>query len=79
MPHNYKTRKSTRRMKQRHQNCFYCKCPLHAKNRTIDHKRPIADGGSHLASNLVMACKPCNEEKGDMDFKQFCKSKGVEI
>lgn len=45
--------------------CFYCKKPLSNKTLTIDHRIPLARGGSHWPANLVPCCKPCNSRKGD--------------
>tara|TARA_B100001996_G_scaffold381081_1_gene369809 strand:- start:1401 stop:1949 length:549 start_codon:yes stop_codon:yes gene_type:complete len=43
--------------------CQYCstiKEPL-----TIDHVKPKVRGGLDIWENLVTACKPCNQKKGD--------------
>ncbi len=43
--------------------CQYCsslKGPL-----TIDHVKPKVHGGLDVWENLVTACKPCNQKKGD--------------
>ena len=43
--------------------CQYCstlKEPL-----TIDHVKPKVKGGLDIWENLVTACKPCNQKKGD--------------
>ena len=43
--------------------CQYCgvsKTPL-----TIDHITPKGKGGGDTWENLVAACKPCNQKKGD--------------
>ncbi len=43
--------------------CQYCgksKSPL-----TIDHVIPKGKGGQDTWENLVVACKPCNQKKGD--------------
>ena len=43
--------------------CQYCgisKIPL-----TVDHVIPKGSGGPDLWENLVTACKPCNQKKGD--------------
>ena len=31
---------------------------------TVDHVIPLARGGSNADDNLVLACDPCNKEKG---------------
>jgi hypothetical protein len=46
--------------------CEYC----HADEKwqfvrfTMDHIRPISDGGSDEADNLALACRNCNERRG---------------
>jgi hypothetical protein len=46
-----------------HHRCAYCKkttVPLE-----LDHVLPWSRGGSNRVSNLVLACHPCNTEKGN--------------
>lgn len=42
---------------------------------SADHIRSRAKGGSDLPDNLACCCKPCNEEKGNMDLEDFLKLK----
>ena len=45
--------------------CCYCgqaKVDMH-----LDHFLPLASGGSHVLSNLVVACPSCNMRKSDRD------------
>jgi 5-methylcytosine-specific restriction endonuclease McrA len=58
--------------------CFYCGVSCTRRQGlyapvypTLDHKRPIARGGNWSRSNLVCACRRCNEAKGDMTVKEF--------
>ena len=44
--------------------CHYCGCQLRWENSTLDHVVPLARGGTHQASNLVLACHRCNQLKG---------------
>jgi 5-methylcytosine-specific restriction endonuclease McrA len=49
--------------------CCYCG---KARKLTIDHRLPIARGGTHARDNLVAACGPCNSRKGkrtDVEFR----------
>ena len=71
MPSYYKKRKSTVKMKRKKKTCHYCGCPIHGKNRTIDHKKPKSRGGSNHPANLVIACVDCNKQKGDMSYRHF--------
>jgi 5-methylcytosine-specific restriction endonuclease McrA len=53
--------------------CAYCRRDVllhvpvgHAQKLTLDHVRPIDQGGGHTAENLVPACWTCNERKGTL-------------
>lgn len=55
--------------------CMFCDKPvsreLHRKNpfrATIDHLVPRSKGGGNHFENLVIACYPCNIEKGTKNF-----------
>ena len=43
--------------------CAYCNLKLTPKTLTIDHVLPKCQGGKHTWSNVVTACKPCNNRK----------------
>jgi 5-methylcytosine-specific restriction endonuclease McrA len=49
--------------------CFYCARPFGSgepfSRPTFDHVMPVSRGGTNALTNLVLACKPCNESKGD--------------
>lgn len=47
--------------------CTYCnKFIKHDQERTVDHIIPISKGGDLYSwSNLITACSPCNNKKGD--------------
>lgn len=64
-----------------HHTCQYCatkvgkkhpvtKEKLLVKDLTLDHVLPKSKGGSSLASNLVTACKTCNQRKADRTPKE---------
>lgn len=44
--------------------CVYCGAATPSVVLEVDHVIPIAEGGSNDISNLVTACKPCNQGKG---------------
>jgi 5-methylcytosine-specific restriction endonuclease McrA len=49
--------------------CAYCDAtglPLE-----IDHIHPRSKGGSDRVSNLTLACRPCNQSKGQRDVAEF--------
>lgn len=62
--------------------CSYCRRPTRLraecepKNRgaiftTIEHRVALSQGGTWKRSNLVSACKTCNNIKGDLDEATF--------
>lgn len=55
--------------------CYWCgsRC---AKEYHIDHYEPLARGGRHEISNLVIACPPCNLRKNAKDPYEFASSVG---
>lgn len=44
--------------------CHWCGDRLAWKAMTLDHVIDLADGGTNADSNLVLACKACNNERG---------------
>ena len=62
--------------------CHYCGKHIERKRWSIDHKTPKVRGGSNAYSNLVGACKDCNNNKGRMtksrsNFQQKILSVGT--
>jgi 5-methylcytosine-specific restriction endonuclease McrA len=51
--------------------CFYCENETSREDRTADHRVALNKGGSHSASNLVMACWTCNSSKRDLSEEEF--------
>lgn len=47
--------------------CFYCRTPFKrpAVEATLDHYLPYSLCRINRPWNLVLACQPCNEAKGD--------------
>ena len=45
--------------------CQYCAKRFYDVDLTIDHVIPRSKGGTSLWSNVVAACKPCNQKKRD--------------
>ena len=43
--------------------CYWCKAPMTQTGATQDHLVRLADGGKHVQSNIVAACKPCNTSR----------------
>ena len=56
--------------------CYYCGTDLShpsltPRNFHLDHCTPLSRGGPHCASNVVLACVPCNLKKGDKTEEEF--------
>lgn len=46
--------------------CFYCFLPIPPGEESIEHLLPLAHGGTHHLSNLVLAHRPCNTDAGHL-------------
>jgi len=56
--------------------CHYCGRPSLPKELTMDHIVPISRGGKTTKSNVVPACKECNNNKKQllpMEWDQYLK------
>lgn len=54
--------------------CEYCRVPLGTSKKTkpnLDHRLPIARGGTADVANLALACGPCNRVKGEMTVSEY--------
>ena len=47
--------------------CAYC--GVKTETLTLDHIKPRCDGGEDLATNLVPACRCCNQDKGSQQWQ----------
>jgi len=53
--------------------CYYCGKVMcigepNAKNGcSVDHKKPITNGGSNSLDNIVLCCEGCNVRKGERE------------
>lgn len=45
--------------------CSACGMPLTAATLEVDHRLPLAEGGSNDSLNLQALCRQCNQGKGD--------------
>ena len=50
--------------------CQYCSKHLTKQNFTLDHIKPVSQGGKKVWHNIVTCCKPCNQKKGNKTLKQ---------
>ena len=55
--------------------CYWCNINCD-DNYHIDHYVPLAKGGEHKISNLVISCQKCNLTKNAKDPLEFAKEKG---
>lgn len=51
--------------------CPYCLETFPLKKATKDHLFPKSRGGSSEPSNIVLACKHCNNEKGALTPQEY--------
>ena len=59
--------------------CLYCgqKLFFQLDMLTLDHLKPRIKNGHHGESNLVTACKYCNDSRGDKSWHDFAKNNDV--
>lgn len=55
--------------------CHWCGCKC-ADRYHLDHYQPLAKGGVHACSNLVIACPTCNLRKNAKDPFEFANQMG---
>jgi hypothetical protein len=55
-------------LKEQGMKCACCGVSFYEVNYQIDHKQPVALGGSNSAKNIQMLCRSCNYKKGDMEY-----------
>lgn len=55
--------------------CIYCDSKLNRINATTDHIVPISDNGNNCQVNLIVCCKDCNNERGNIPFMEYLKIK----
>ena len=73
---NSDARKLWRRAIKEHFNCtcVYCGNNYEINQLTLDHVKPRTNGGEDLTSNLVPACKKCNQGKGSSYWLGWMRS-----
>lgn len=59
----------------RNSKCPYCGIPLTYENATTDHIIPISNGGSNAQVNMIVCCKNCNGERGNLPFMEYLRNK----
>jgi 5-methylcytosine-specific restriction endonuclease McrA len=61
----------TTMLQDQRQECYYCHSLLLLKDATIDHKKPLARGGTHSLENLCASCHSCNNLKSHMTEEEY--------
>ncbi len=56
--------KEKKKLLKKHPFCNWCHCKLTKINATLDHIIPLGRGGLNNFNNYVLACEPCNTERG---------------
>jgi len=55
--------------------CTYCGCPMDLTSDdhqvSVDHVVPLSRGGTNNLDNLVLCCRHCNIEKGNLMIDQW--------
>lgn len=50
--------------------CAYCGKPAD----TLDHMKPRCMGGPFVRTNLIAACKKCNNKRGTLDWAEWYRA-----
>lgn len=61
--------------------CYLCGAPLERKAVHMEHRTPVARGGSNWPANLAPACAPCNAAKSyktEREYRELLKQAEVE-
>lgn len=51
--------------------CHWCGRYLSFRRATLDHVLPAGHGGGNARDNLVIACAPCNNQRGDLPYDEY--------
>jgi len=54
--------------------CFACHQPVSRDQIDVDHRTPLALGGSDDETNWVALCRPCHKQKTRADVKAIRKA-----
>ena len=55
--------------------CVYCGNTYDLSQLSIDHVQPRSMGGKDILSNVVCACKKCNQDKGSSDWLPWMRQR----
>lgn len=66
-PHGHSLKFNRENLYLRDRNtCQYCQKVYARRELTLDHVIPVSRGGENSWENLVAACRPCNQKKGNL-------------
>ena len=51
--------------------CVYCNRSGKRQRLELDHVVPRSNGGAHRYDNLVAACRPCNQQRGNQTLERW--------
>ena len=51
--------------------CAYCGCTLTSENFTVDHKKPLIQGGENSLENFFPSCRHCNSQKQGRTIEEY--------
>ena len=54
--------------------CVYCGNSYEIHQLTLDHVKAKTNGGENLTSNLVPACRRCNQDKGSEHWLSWMRA-----
>ena len=55
--------------------CCFCRKIMTRSIATLEHIKPISEGGGWSIDNLTVSCFECNNERGSQDFLEFRNKK----
>jgi 5-methylcytosine-specific restriction endonuclease McrA len=55
--------------------CVYCGETYEFKELTLDHVKPRSRGGQDLTTNVVCACRKCNQDKGSRNWLHWMRDR----
>lgn len=66
--------RARKKLLQIESNCHYCGVSVDSDaTMTVDHKIPRCRGGRNDPENVVLCCRDCNAQKGDLPYDIFVK------
>jgi 5-methylcytosine-specific restriction endonuclease McrA len=54
--------------------CVYCGEHFETNELTLDHVHPKTFGGEDITSNIVPACRKCNQDKGSNNWLTWMRT-----